>query len=379
MPQNLRLIIFLLNIIPFVNSTRHGWTSEEFPDPRIPPYSRCGNQQSSYICDPNKLLSNDDRIAANRAMRHLHNQTSYSVGTLCQRRGVTPFVIIVNKIKSHYDTASNSEMSLFTHRIGQRYDADQNCHKDLIILISIGDQKTFMREGEGDAIPITPDGYQRIATNPSIGSDLRQKKYLEAIMKIKTELFIEYRKGFVPPVIRPIQRPTIVKKDPNDYNGKKHKPSYHDSSGSPIPVWVIILIACILIPCCCCFFICYCCKALRDCLCPCCSTVTSSNTDYTPGPVQRWSERTPWYQPVSTSEKVTIIQQTTPTYPPTSPAHNLPPPEKVEQGGTWGTSGGAEVGGGTWGGGDDVKADIGGGTWGDEKTGNEGGGGTWGK
>jgi hypothetical protein len=39
------------------------------------------------ICDPDGILTSEDRMAANEELEHLQNDTFYSLGTDCQRQG----------------------------------------------------------------------------------------------------------------------------------------------------------------------------------------------------------------------------------------------------------------------------------------------------
>jgi hypothetical protein len=158
-------------------------------------------------------------------------------------------------------------MQKFAKTLEKNYKIDDICHKDLIILISIDDQKTWFQEGgNGSQIPISGKQYAEIAMNNEIGKLLRERKYVDAVKLITEKLIQEFN-------AQKVEHPSTENLNP------RKSIVHYERCGTTIDlirtkshkVDTKIIIICSLI----CVFIlmsalalCYCCKTWRYRVCP---------------------------------------------------------------------------------------------------------------
>jgi hypothetical protein len=51
-----------------------GWTSKQYPDPRID-FAKCGSNSPGFLCDPDGLLTDEERISLKRHVADIERQS----------------------------------------------------------------------------------------------------------------------------------------------------------------------------------------------------------------------------------------------------------------------------------------------------------------
>jgi hypothetical protein len=139
--------------------------------------------------------------------------------------------------------ANDAEMQYFIQTVSQKFNGDPECYKQIVILVSIQDQKISVNNTEliSDAFP-----------------DFKQKRYIDGVKKISAEILNRYKIG------------TFLNKYNNPYIQNATEWQENENTLS-LGIWIIISISIILIILTC--FCCYFCKTLRNNIFPCCSKV----------------------------------------------------------------------------------------------------------
>jgi hypothetical protein len=87
-------------------------------------------------------------------------------------------------------------MNAFAETVAHRYNADQSCNKELVILLSILDKQLVFHEIEHTAhnsfIHISNVSYDRIGNDMYVHQDISARLYPEAVRRIKTLLLEEF-------------------------------------------------------------------------------------------------------------------------------------------------------------------------------------------
>uniref|UniRef100_A0A914LFI6 Uncharacterized protein n=1 Tax=Meloidogyne incognita TaxID=6306 RepID=A0A914LFI6_MELIC len=77
----------------------HLWTWEDYPSPREATYWKCGVSKPTYVCDPDKMLTDDQRKEIVELVEDFKKKTKRPNSKyLCMREGVR-LVVALAKVK----------------------------------------------------------------------------------------------------------------------------------------------------------------------------------------------------------------------------------------------------------------------------------------
>lgn len=114
------------------------------------------------MCDPDRILTDEERELVNRAYFDLITSTEYrtsadidfclkqrihthqSLQIPCFFAALMPYVVIVRKVPSSGNKATPEEVSSYTERLSVQFNGDVRCQKDIVILLSINDTYTYI-------------------------------------------------------------------------------------------------------------------------------------------------------------------------------------------------------------------------------------------
>jgi hypothetical protein len=166
--------------------------------------------------------------------------------------------------------ATDNEMKAFANTILQHNDIDNVCHKQLVILVSVHDEKIWLQESGNE---ITTRNYHNIATHSGIKQFLREGNYVDAVHLIAQAIIEESTNE-----IDKIHQENETPNDFEDYQDEqiiaeylRQKPEKQQRANRKIllvcsSILVIILMVVVIL--------CFCCKTLRNRICPCCKSVS---------------------------------------------------------------------------------------------------------
>ncbi|PAV91476.1 hypothetical protein WR25_18147 [Diploscapter pachys] len=130
------------------------WDENSMPNP-VTEYSRCGMDGPSFICDPDSVLSKEQRVGVNNQLRQIEMRTRQDgQSDLCAAKGVTPIVIIFKKIKS------TTSLDKITPALMSKWSLDNSCKKDFIVAYAT-ESKNF-HIARNDRGPLTSNELKQV-------------------------------------------------------------------------------------------------------------------------------------------------------------------------------------------------------------------------
>lgn len=91
--------IFVLLSFPLL-LTATTWDSTNFPNPVSNNFGACNIPSKGLVCDPDNVLTAEDRERLSNTTKLFEEQTKQSDGkTFCERKGITVGVAVVNNIE----------------------------------------------------------------------------------------------------------------------------------------------------------------------------------------------------------------------------------------------------------------------------------------
>jgi hypothetical protein len=132
--------------------------------------------------------------------------------------------------------------------VSQRYNSDAECYKQLVILVSIHDQKIIINNTNFIVANVT-----------DVMRAFKQKRYIDGVKKINTEILNRYTTA------------TFLYNTNNPYIQNVTQLYVSYNAVIPSAFWIVVGIVIIINVLVC--FCCYYCMTLRNCCCPCCAEV----------------------------------------------------------------------------------------------------------
>lgn len=146
------------------DDVRLSWTRSNYPNPQTQSYD-CGRySKKSYLCDPNKLLSDDEANQLDLVLQGVQNNTRCPCSTYTCRSSRTGYVIAValmhhiEEEQDYVDDGTNDVQDVIDHHMFKArlfaYTLESytwnfgNCDEDIIILYSQQDNALYTMTGE---------------------------------------------------------------------------------------------------------------------------------------------------------------------------------------------------------------------------------------
>ena len=184
--------VILVHALPYHHQGKSGLSLDAFPNPLNSP-EKCGAyKHPSYVCDPDKFLSNKQITSLNKLIINL---TESSIVT-CKDgdKGLEIGVAIINKF-NHYDHVRPYKEDLneyeyeriralstkYAKKIHDTWGAgDKYCNNGMIIFITIHDRYFYISTGKGIK-GIINDAFIRDYIAVMIRDNMRNRRYHDAI------------------------------------------------------------------------------------------------------------------------------------------------------------------------------------------------------
>ncbi|CAK5084906.1 unnamed protein product [Meloidogyne enterolobii] len=108
------MLKFLIILICLVIKT-HSWTWSDYPSPRGPDYSKCRVSHPTYVCDPDGMLTDQQRKEIVDLVEDFKEKTRRPKSRLlCMREGLK-LVVALAKVKIGYEDSSTGYTHLCTN------------------------------------------------------------------------------------------------------------------------------------------------------------------------------------------------------------------------------------------------------------------------
>lgn len=126
------------------------WNIRNYPNPQQD-FNQCGNQQQSQICDPDSILSSQDRISLNRMVAEILRGSSASGGTQadrCAQKGITISIALLNQLDTDSGIkATEKDLSNFADNLVNTWRPDPQCEKSAVIALAKNDRTIWIAKG----------------------------------------------------------------------------------------------------------------------------------------------------------------------------------------------------------------------------------------
>ncbi|PAV80795.1 hypothetical protein WR25_03352 [Diploscapter pachys] len=271
-------------LISFQLSFAKDWSANDYPNPVID-FQKCGMKTSSYICDPDNILSESDRYRLNHELQQLETRTRQdNHPDFCQKKGVTAGIALARKVKGH----NQDSVKAMGDRFINSWMLDPDCKKSVVLVMAVDDRKLWSARDE--RMPLRDPEIQEIIAKAA--PHFKNKQITQGLLGIVRDIWEKTLSKKPQPAPRPTQRPQPqpkpqpvqpvqnVPQNPqqssqNNYNQNNYDSTSSKSEGLGWKTWlVIILIVIALLSICCCCLVYYKCKQM---LCGCCEDGGSSH------------------------------------------------------------------------------------------------------
>ncbi|VDO59178.1 unnamed protein product [Onchocerca flexuosa] len=100
-------IRFILLLLIFSKCYCLEWDVSNFPNPTAGDYKRCRMRTTSNICDPDEVLTEQQRYRLNHELHQLESRTRQDhAPDFCQKKGITAAMAIIKHIRGNSDQVS---------------------------------------------------------------------------------------------------------------------------------------------------------------------------------------------------------------------------------------------------------------------------------
>ncbi|CAD5224173.1 unnamed protein product [Bursaphelenchus okinawaensis] len=240
----------LLLLLPWVTSEE--WDASNYPNPTTNGFRTCKMKARAQICDPDGILSEQERYRLNHELSQLEAKTRQDYAhNFCEKKGISAAIALARHVRG----GSDAHVRAMANELRNIWTLDQQCLKSMVIVLSVDDRKFWV--ARDDRIPVYANEFTEIF---NLQKPLfQQKKYQQALANILHETLMRTseKQGQLPS--GPSQPADGGRKGPIGGGGFPMKiPS--------IPTWVILAIVFVVIPTliCCCVCYCCCCRGKGD-------------------------------------------------------------------------------------------------------------------
>uniref|UniRef100_A0A915CJL7 TPM domain-containing protein n=1 Tax=Parascaris univalens TaxID=6257 RepID=A0A915CJL7_PARUN len=252
-------LIFVLN---YSLCQRIEWDAGNFPNPTIGDFKRCNMKTTASICDPDAILTEQQRYRLNHELHQLESRTRQDhAPDFCQKKGITAAMAIAKHVRGGSEQAVRD----MANQMLRKWSLDDQCQKSVVIVVAIEDKRFWV--ARSPRVPVYAAEFNQIFADQK--SAFERGDYAQALGNI----------------VQQIWEKALAKQGPrgggnggssgrSGYDGGErghggrsgetggggvHQPGFKVPSVPRIPIWVWLAIICVIIPLLCCCCLCYCC------------------------------------------------------------------------------------------------------------------------
>ncbi|VDM50038.1 unnamed protein product [Toxocara canis] len=248
-----------LFLLCWVQCQRVEWDASNFPNPTAGDFKRCNMMTTASICDPDEVLTKEQRYRLNHELHQLESRTRQDhAPDFCQKKGITAAMAIANHVRG----GSEQAVKDMANQMLKKWTLDNQCQKSVVIVVAVGDKRFWV--ARDPRVPVYAAEFNQIfgGQRPLF----EQGDYSKALGNILQQTWEK----------------ALSKQGPRtggDIGGGGTRGGYDRGSGGAgrgsssgggqpdfkmpslpkIPIWVWLAIICGLIPLLCCCCLCYCC------------------------------------------------------------------------------------------------------------------------
>uniref|UniRef100_A0A1I7RNA1 TPM_phosphatase domain-containing protein n=2 Tax=Bursaphelenchus xylophilus TaxID=6326 RepID=A0A1I7RNA1_BURXY len=224
------------------------WDASNYPNPTATGFRQCKMKSRAQICDPDGILSEQERYRLNHELTQLEAKTRQDYAqNFCEKKGISAAIALAKHVRG----GSDAHVRAMANELRSTWTLDQQCLKSMVIVLAVDDRKFWV--ARDDRIPVYANEFTQIF---NLQKPLfQQKKYQQALINVLHETWTRTseKQGQLPAA--PGGTSDGGRKGPIGGGGFPMKiPS--------IPTWVILAIVFVVVPTliCCCICYCCCCK-----------------------------------------------------------------------------------------------------------------------
>ncbi|KAL3097865.1 hypothetical protein niasHS_000600 [Heterodera schachtii] len=136
------LSLFVLFFCPSVVAQRTQWDAFNFPNPTAPgDFHRCKMRSTALLCDPDEVLSEQERYRLNYELGLIESATRQENGReFCERKGINAAVAIARQVKG----GQEQDVRNMANDLLRRWTLDKQCEKAIVIVLSLEDRRFWV-------------------------------------------------------------------------------------------------------------------------------------------------------------------------------------------------------------------------------------------
>jgi hypothetical protein len=214
-------------------------------------------RSTGAICDPDSVLSEQQRYRINYELSQLESRTRQPHGRdFCEKKGVTAAVALAKHVRG----ASENAVKSMANDMLRRWTLDTQCKKSIVIVMATEDRKFWV--ARDTRVPVYGAEFTDLFNEQK--PLFAQRNYQQALMNIVQgtwEKAIAKQGPAEEPSDGGRQTPFTPSKPDRggEDRGRGHRPS--SGKGFSIPMWFWLVLVLVVIPtvlCCCCIYCCCC-------------------------------------------------------------------------------------------------------------------------
>ncbi|VDN02285.1 unnamed protein product [Thelazia callipaeda] len=118
---------------------------ENFPNPRTNGYKACGLKSKGYVCDLDKVLTEQERYRLNNDLLQLSRRTSTEQSSdFCSTKGIDATLLILKQ--------ANEQLA---EQINKQWDVDGQCQRSVVFVLSADDHRLYYAAEEQAGISLS--------------------------------------------------------------------------------------------------------------------------------------------------------------------------------------------------------------------------------
>jgi len=227
------------------------WDAQSYPNPTTNGYQQCNMKNPSSICDPDSVLTEQQRYRLNYELTQLESRTRQLNGhDFCEKKGITGAIAIAKHVRG----GSENAVKMMANEMLRSWKLDNQCQKSVVIAVSTDDRKVWI--GRDSRVPVYAQELTEIAGAQR--DAFRSNDYQQALNNILQAIWDKALSKQAPGTDDGSSRG--VPFSPADDRRRGGYPEKGGKSFS-IPGWFWLLLVLVIVPlvcCCCCIYFCCC-------------------------------------------------------------------------------------------------------------------------
>ncbi|KAI3416018.1 hypothetical protein GPALN_005574 [Globodera pallida] len=256
--------VFAANGPLLADAQRTQWDAANFPNPTAPGDShRCKMRSTALLCDPDEVLSEQERYRVNYELGLIESATRQENGRdFCERKGIDAAVAIARQVKN----GQEQDVRNMANDLLRLWTMDKQCEKAIVIVLSLEDRRFWVARMA--RVPVYAQEFTELFKNEqSTFKAGHTAQGLQNVIRAIRERALS--KQF--PSSRPDAdggskgTPFVPMPKPASHPDGKHRPSGGGVGGGLSWLLISLVIFFVVIPlacCCCCIY--FCCFRKKD-------------------------------------------------------------------------------------------------------------------